>query len=61
MCDECGSRMLRLKGPFGSWDGETYYCPKCSSNYEDDMEEGCSACGNPAYPDCKSGCPMFDD
>lgn len=27
----------------------------------EDMPEGCSACGNPAYPDCKSGCNMFDD
>lgn len=22
---------------------------------------GCRACGNPAYPNCKSSCPMFDD
>jgi predicted amidophosphoribosyltransferase len=22
---------------------------------------GCAACGNPAYPKCKSSCPMFDD
>lgn len=27
----------------------------------DDMPEGCSACGNPAFPDCASSCPMFDD
>ena len=25
------------------------------------MPEGCSACGNPAFPDCTSSCPMFDD
>ena len=24
-------------------------------------EACCKACGNPAYPDCKSSCPMFDD
>lgn len=22
---------------------------------------GCRACGNPAFPNCKSSCPMFDD
>jgi len=22
---------------------------------------GCRACGNPAYPKCKSSCPLFDD
>lgn len=21
----------------------------------------CVACGNPAYPNCKLSCPMFDD
>ena len=28
---------------------------------DDDGEPGCAACGNPAYPNCKSSCPMFDD
>lgn len=27
----------------------------------DDMPEGCVACGNPAFPDCTSSCHMFDD
>lgn len=27
---------------------------------EDKVPEGCAACGNPAYPDCKSSCPLFD-
>lgn len=33
------------------------------SDYDDDEDrnEGCVACGNPAYPDCMSGCPAFDD
>lgn len=63
MCDICGSRMLRKKDVFGSWDGETYYCPKCYSDEDDfnDIEEGCRACGNPAYPKCKSSCNLFDD
>ena len=21
----------------------------------------CAACGNPAYPECKTSCPLFDD
>ena len=25
------------------------------------MEAGCRACGNPAYPECKTSCPLFDD
>lgn len=28
---------------------------------DNDMGEGCAACGNPAYPDCMSSCPLFDD
>lgn len=30
-------------------------------DYEDGGDEGCAACGNPAYPECKSSCPLFDD
>ena len=29
--------------------------------YEEGGDEGCSACGNPVYPECKSSCPLFDD
>ena len=62
MCDECGRRLLRKKDMFGNWDGETYYCPNCDGNDDfDEMEECCSACGNPAYPNCKSSCDLFDD
>ena len=28
---------------------------------EDNIPEGCSACGNPSWPDCMDSCPMFDD
>ena len=28
-------------------------------NCNDDV--GCRACGNPAYPDCKISCSLFDD
>lgn len=28
---------------------------------DDDMSEGCAACGNPAFPNCMNSCSMFDD
>jgi len=28
---------------------------------DDDIPEGCAACGNPAYPECKLSCHLFDD
>ena len=62
MCDECGHRMYKCKDKYGNWDGESYYCPVCAG--EDDGEEiesCCTACGNPAYPDCKASCRIFDD
>lgn len=31
------------------------------SYLDNDEDEGCAACGNPAYPDCMSSCSMFDD
>lgn len=27
---------------------------------DDDIPEGCAACGGP-YPDCAASCPAFDD
>lgn len=46
---------------------EAYYNSQGSEEYEeydetmDSGDEGCIACGNPAYPECKSSCPLFDD
>jgi hypothetical protein len=31
------------------------------SDEDDEPDVGCTACGNPAYPNCKNSCPMFDD
>lgn len=28
---------------------------------DDDIPEGCRACGNPDYPKCCDSCPIFDD
>lgn len=59
-CPDCGHRMLRVK-EWGTWDGETYYCPYCAGEEDDEMDGTCSACGNPAYPDCRPGCDILED
>ena len=28
---------------------------------DDEVPECCTACGNPAYPDCMTSCRIFDD
>ena len=38
MCSNCGHRMNRLVDEYGDWDGESYVCPYCSSEYDDDGE-----------------------
>ena len=61
-CSTCGHRLLRVKDNWGAWDGETYYCPYCAVEEDDDeMSETCIACGNPAYPDCCLGCDILED
>lgn len=40
MCPECGHRMRRVLDFWGNWDGETYQCDYCSSEYEDEDEDG---------------------
>ena len=60
---ECGAEMELL------WEENKVICPDCGMWEEisdEEMEnfeggEPCSSCGNPAYPDCKSGCSYFDD
>ena len=32
-----------------------------SDDEDDEIDEECRACGNPAYPNCKSSCSLFDD
>ena len=55
MCPDCGHRMRKI-------DDDLYQCDYCAADYDDyDGNEGCAACGNPAYPECQDGCPMFDD
>lgn len=45
-----------------------FYCEHCDCYYveslfedsEDDIPDGCAACGGP-WPDCQSSCNMYDD
>lgn len=30
-------------------------------NTENEIPEGCAACGNPAFPNCTSSCPLYDE
>ncbi|MDD3221023.1 MAG: hypothetical protein PHG07_01380 [Lachnospiraceae bacterium] len=63
-CPSCGKTMNSHET---FWD-----CDNCGEfivkkGYETKEERGeqipfgCSACGNPAYPDCKLSCNLFDD
>ena len=71
-CPECGSEMvLEDDGDYYCDNCMTYYAPSIAEQYDDpsecgtepreDGEQGCIACGNPAYPECKASCPLFDD
>ena len=35
-CSNCGRRLHRLIDEDGYWDGESYYCSYCASEYDDD-------------------------
>lgn len=55
------------------WDSKILCCECAIEKAEEDMESddddddddgmspACSACGNPAYPECMDDCPLFDD
>lgn len=71
-CPECGEELvLEDDGDYYCDNCMIYYHPSIAKYYDDpskcgneprsDGEQGCNACGNPAYPKCKSGCPLFDD
>jgi len=68
--DVCGAYMNNQSG-FTVASGE-WICTECGSandvtedniiydNDDDDVPEGCRACGG-FYPHCKDSCPLFDD
>ena len=60
-CTECGHINLIAESEIVDdfyEDNDSFYE---DGDDEDDIPEGCAACGNPAYPDCKLSCPIFDD
>lgn len=72
-CPECGNRLTSTET---FWDCPECGYYKVKSKYarieainerflkklfDDAIPDGCAACGNSAYPDCQSSCPLFDD
>ena len=41
-------------------DDENYTIDWIDDSDDDDVPEGCAACGGP-YPKCCTSCPLFDD
>ena len=70
-CPECDNFMHKIddegvyqcKNCLKCWfkDGDNFYEEEFFDEAEDDMDEGCIACGCNLYPDCKESCPLFDD
>ena len=68
--DDCGDWTCTKCGQFTPINEfEIIWDDDLSNDESYDMEDyddilsnpGCAACGNPAYPKCKTSCPMFDD
>ena len=57
-CPECG--YYQIKSYYAKLEEQN---ARFLKNFlgNDDIPEGCAACGNPAYPQCQDGCPLFDD
>lgn len=70
-CPECGNELvLEDDGDYYCDNCSVYFDPRIAEQYSDpsecgdgnqDGEQGCASCGNPAYPECKASCPLFDD
>lgn len=56
-CPECG--YFKMKAKYEKLEAQNERFLK--RLFGNDIPEGCAACGNPAYPDCQEGCPLFDD
>lgn len=73
-CLVCGGKMKKTGTGYEPWEcmdcharafeschGGLAFDAEYFDDYGEDSDVGCNACGNPAYPDCKISCPMFDD
>lgn len=57
VCSRCGMFMRA-----DQFDGDLLFEEEFDNIvYEDEPGVGCTACDNPAFPDCKTSCPAFDD
>lgn len=55
-CKDCGARASESCHGGLAFDAEYF-----DDDDQDYSEFACNACGNPAYPDCMSSCPLYDD
>ncbi len=60
ICTECGCVNLIAESEIVDNDYKDNDAFYEDGNDEDDIPEGCAACGGP-YPSCKISCPAFDD
>ena len=73
-CLVCGGKMIKTNRSYEPWEcvecharafesqyGGLAFDAEYFENEDNDSDVGCIACGNPAYPDCKTSCPLFDD
>ena len=58
-CPECG--FYKLKSYYAKLEEQNARFLKKFLGNDDDIPEGCIACGNPAFPSCQDSCPLFDD
>lgn len=59
-CPNCGNRAFNHpKGRFYEFESQDDYDDYYDD--DDDIPEGCRACGNDMYPHCQASCDMFDD
>lgn len=59
-CTDCGYSNVIAASEIIWGEGDPSGAPWEDSDEPGWDEPGCRACGNPAYPNCKSSCPMFD-
>lgn len=73
-CLVCGGKMAKTDRSFEPWEcvkcharasetswGDLAFGEEYLDDEPENTDAGCRACGNPAYPKCKTSCPLFDD
>ena len=73
-CLVCGGKMKKVKSADKVWEctecgavgaescyGGLAFDAEYFDDYGEENDVGCTGCGNSAYPNCKSSCPLFDN